>query len=255
MNLTVLAALISAVAACAAAGAALWGLRYAKGLIDAAVSDRQVDRVLALHQSLTTGEVSAARTRFSSLMYRAGEVAFEPRKCWRPTWESLIPSSLEKVGGPQSPGFLSVYPEDMVHAQGHRPIDDIRQVLWCFDRINEARKREPSLDKQLLVSLMGHTAVWWNLLCGRLDPKQGAQLYSLVQLAAWMEESGWRNDPRNQYRKIPEGDFPGLEDSVPAPVISIYSRPNGQDHGGRGRVKHVSRGANAIPLPKEAKGG
>jgi hypothetical protein len=89
---------VAAVAACAAAGAAVWGLRYARGLIDVAVKDRQVDRVLALHEGVTTGEIAAARNRFSELMYRAGEEAFGPRKCWRPDWESLVPPN-PAVGG------------------------------------------------------------------------------------------------------------------------------------------------------------
>ncbi len=224
MNLSAIAVVVSAVAACGAAGAALWGLRYAKGLIDTAVSDRQVDRVLALHQAFTTGEVGAARTRFSSLMYRAGGVAFSPRKCWRPTWESLISPSQGHTEESALSRFLGVYPEDMEHTQGYRPIDDIRQVLWCFDRINEARKRESSLDEQLLVSLMGHAAIWWRLLCGRLEAQESAQVYSLIQLAGWMEEKGWRNDPRNQHRKVPEDDFPSREDEVSPPLLKAPTR-------------------------------
>jgi hypothetical protein len=246
MNLAAVAAVVSAVAACIAATAALWGLRYAKGLIDTAVSDRQVDRVLALYESFTSGEVGAARTRFVSLMYRAGEAAFAPRTCWRPTWESLIAPDQGPTKESARARFLGVYPEDMVHAQGHRPIDDIRQVLWCFDRINEARKREASLDEGLLVSLMGHPATWWSLLCRRLETREGAHLYSLMQLAEWMEEEGWRNDPRNQHRKVPEDDFPGGEDEAPIPAISSPGHGEvhlhhvaGRDHGGHNRGHHL----------------
>jgi hypothetical protein len=218
MDVSDVAALISTVAACGAAGAALWGLRYAKGLIDNAVSDRQVDRVLALHESFTTGEIGAARIRFSSLMYRAGESAFGPRKCWRPTWESLVPPNQGTAASGNS-RFLGYYPEDMDHTQNHRPIDDVRQVLWWFDRINEARKRSSSLDDRLLVSLMGHSVVWWSLLCGRLDTKGGAHVYALVELAEWMEERNWRKDPRNENRKIPEDDFPSQESHAPPPIL------------------------------------
>jgi hypothetical protein len=218
VDVSAIAALISTIAACGAAGAALWGLRYAKGLIDSAVSDRQVDRVLALHESFTTGEIGAARIRFSSLMYHAGESAFGSRKCWRPTWESLVPPNQ----GPAKSGnerFLGHYPIDMDHTQNHRPIDDVRQVLWWFDRINEARKQSSSLDERLLVSLMGHSVVWWSLLCGRLDPKGGAHVHALLELAEWMEGRNWRKDPRNESRKSPEDDFPGQEDYVPPPIL------------------------------------
>jgi len=219
-----LATVITAAAACGGAAAALWGLRYAKGLIDTAVSDRQVDRVLALHHDWTTGEVGDARVRFSELMYRAGEEAFGPRKCWRPDWESLIPPNPAVPKDVRTARFLGYYPEDMLSGRGNRPIHDLRQVLWCFDRMNEARKRASSLDEDLLISLMGHSVVWWNLLCGRLETLAGGHVYSLMQLASWMEEMGWRKDPRNEHRKMPENDYPGGEENVPIPRISTSGK-------------------------------
>lgn len=214
MNLTVIVAIIGTVTACCAAWAALWGLRYAKQQIDTAVRDRQVDRVLALHLAFTTGEVGEARNRFGELMYRVGEEAFGPRKCWRPDWDSLIPSNPAVAEDISAVRFLGAYPSDMPHAQGSRPIHDLRKVLWCFDRINEARKREASIDEQLLVTLMGHAVTWYRLLCGRLEPREGAQLYSLVELAKWLEERDWRSDERNKHWKVPENDFSGGEEAV-----------------------------------------
>lgn len=214
MNLATVVAIIGTLTACCVAGAALWGLRYAKRQVDSAVHDRQVDRVLDLHVAFTTGEVGEARNRFGELMYRVGEEAFGPRKCWRPDWESLIPPNPAVSEGVGVARFLGAYPSDMLHAQDHRPIHDIRKVLWCFDRINEARKREASIDEQLLVTLMGHAVTWYRLLCGRLESREGAQLYSLMELAEWMEEHGWRNDPRNEHWKTPENDFPGREGAV-----------------------------------------
>jgi hypothetical protein len=108
----------------------------------------------------------------------------------------------------------------MTSGGAHRPIHDLRLVLWSYDRVNEARKREASLNDDLLVSLMGHTVIWWSLLCGRLDAKGGAHVQALMELASWMEEKGWRNDPRNAFRKIPEESFPGTEENVPLPLIS-----------------------------------
>jgi len=226
---------ITATATCGAAGAALWGLQYARGLIQVAVRDRQVDRVLALHIELTTGEAGAARARLSELMYRVGEEAFGPGKCWRPDWESLIPPSPAASETFRTRRFLGAYPTDMIGGEGHRPIYDLRQTLACFDRINEARKREASLDEDLLISLLGHGVAWWNLLCGRLEPRAGAQVYALVQLASWMEERGWRSDPRNEHRKVPENNFPSNEDDIPVLKIAMSSQALIPRYRGAGR--------------------
>jgi hypothetical protein len=220
MSISVWISTVAAIATCAAAGAAVWGLRYARGLIDVGVKDRQVDRALALHKEVTTGEIAAARNRFNELMYRAGEEAFGPRMCWRPTWESLIPPNPAVAQDLGSRRFLGAYPKDMVSGEGHRPIHDLRLVLWSYDRINEARKRETSLDEDLLVSLLGHQVVFWSLQCGRLDTKSGAHVRALIELASWMEDKGWREDLRNVYRKTPEESFPCTEDDVPLPRIS-----------------------------------
>lgn len=234
MNVSLIATITTAVAACGAAGAALWGLRYAKRQIDAAVNDHRVDRAMMLYRDFTSGEVGAARDRFSDLMFRVGEEAFGPRKCWRPDLESLIPS--HSAGNRFSPSrFLGAYPPDMIDGIDKRPIQDLRQVLWCFDRINEARKRQSSLDEQLLVPLMGHDVAWWNLLCGRLATREASHVYSLVQLASWMEEKGWRNDPRNRYRKSPEDDFPS--DEANAPTLGFLKPPEAR----RGLLAKLAR--------------
>ena len=230
MNASLWISAIAAIAASIAAGAALWGLRYARGLIETGVSDHQVDRVLDLHKELTTGEMAEARNRFNELLYRAGEEAFGPRMCWRPDWESLIPPNPAVEENVALGRFLGAYPEDMVSGLGHRPIHDLRMILWCFDRINEARKREASLDEDLLVSLLGHPVVWWSILCSRLETKSGAHVKSLMELAEWMEDKGWRNDPRNAFRKTPEESFPCREDEVPVPRVStspaVETRPS-----------------------------
>jgi hypothetical protein len=141
-----------------------------------------------------------------------------------PDWESLIPPNPAVQEDVSSARFLGAYPEDMLSGRGNRPIHDLRQVLWCFDGINEARKRDLSLDEDLLISLMGHSVVWWNLLCGRLETRAGGHVYSLTQLASWMEHMGWRNDPRNKHRKMPENDYPGGEDDVPIPRNSTLRK-------------------------------
>ena len=75
-------------------------------------SARQVDRVLSLHAEFSTGEIAAARCRFSELMWRAGETAFGLQTCWRPTWDSIYPPC---PGGGEEINrsrFLGAYPAD-----------------------------------------------------------------------------------------------------------------------------------------------
>jgi hypothetical protein len=211
MSATFLATVVATAAALGTAAAAAWGLRYAKRQVDTAAHDRRVDRVLGFHRDLTSDEVGAARNRFSELMYRVGEQAFGPGYAWRPSWASLLPiePNVHRPGRK-----LATYPSDMAGAGDGRylPLNDLRAVLWCFERIEEARHQEASLDDQLLISLIGYHAVWWNLLCQRLEASGGGHLNSLISLAAWMEEKGWRNDPRNSNRHHPEDDFHGGED-------------------------------------------
>lgn len=157
-------------------------------------SARQVDRVLTLHAEFSTGEIAAARCRFSELMWRAGETAFGLQTCWRPTWPSIYPPC--PGGGEEinESRFLGAYPADM-HARDHRPIHDLRKVLWCLGRVNVARRDEKdSLREQLIVALLGWEVIWWSLVCGRLERTQGAILQPLYHLANWVHEWNWMED-------------------------------------------------------------
>ena len=222
MDGSLVLSIITVVAACSAATTAWWGLRYAKGLLDAAVHDRRVDRVLALHSDLTTGEVGAARCRFIELMYKVGEEAFGCNQCWQPTWQSLLPPNLSIRDGTGSPRLLGIYPSDIVGSEGRRPLDDLRLILWCFERIDESCKTGTSLDEQLVVSLIGYHAAWWNLLCKRLEPTAGGYIHSLVRLAEWMEDRHWRDDPRYAHRKAIEDDFREASDDSLLPALPIF---------------------------------
>lgn len=157
-------------------------------------SARQVDRVLSLHAEFSTGEIAAARCRFSELMWRAGETAFGPHTCWRPTWGSIYPPCPGCGEEINRSRFLGTYPADM-HASDHRPIHDLRKVLWCLGRVNVARRDEKdSLREQLVVALLGWEVIWWSLVCGRLEKTQGAILQPLYHLASWVEEWNWMED-------------------------------------------------------------
>ena len=155
---------------------------------------RQVDRVLSLHAEFSTGEIAAARCRFSELMWRAGETAFGLHTCWRPTWDSIYPPCPGCGEEINRSRFLGAYPPDM-HARDHRPIHDLRKVLWCLGRVNVARRDEKeSLREQLVVALLGWEVIWWSLVCERLERTHGAILQPLDNLASWVQEWNWMED-------------------------------------------------------------
>ena len=157
-------------------------------------SARQVDRVLSLHAEFSTGEIAAARCRFSELMWRAGETAFGLHTCWRPTWDSIYPPCPGCGEEINRSRFLGAYPPDM-HARDHRPIHDLRKVLWCHGRVNVARRDEKeSLRVQLVVALLGWEVIWWSLVCERLERTHGAILQPLDNLASWVQEWNWMED-------------------------------------------------------------
>jgi hypothetical protein len=166
---------------------------------------RQVDRVLSLHAEFSTGEIAAARCRFSELMWRAGETAFGLHTCWRPTWASIYPPCPGCGEEINRSRFLGMYPEDM-HAGHHRPIHDLRKVLWCLGRVNVARRDEKdSMREQLVVALLGWEVIWWSLVCERLERTQGAILQPLYHFAGWVQEWNWMEDrefdPRRAFRE------------------------------------------------------
>jgi hypothetical protein len=88
--------------------------------------------------------------------------------------------------GVQAGEVPSLYPEDIPGAEFSRPLDDVRKVLWCLERINVARRDEDNLDKQLLVALIGWHAIWWHMLTRRMERKIGAILKPLDELTEWL---------------------------------------------------------------------
>jgi len=127
-------------------------------------------------------------------MWRAGEAAFGPNTCWRPTWESIFPPCPGGGEAVNTSRFLGAYPIDM-DATNHRPIHDLRKVLWCLGRVNVARRDEKdALNEQLIVALLGWEIIWWSLVCERLKRNQGAILQPLYNLADWVQQWNWLED-------------------------------------------------------------
>ena len=138
-------------------------------------------------------------------MWRAGETAFGLQTCWRPTWDSIYPPCPGCGEENNRSRFLGAYPADM-HASNHRPIHDLRKVLWCLGRVNVARRDEKdSLREQLVVALLGWEVIWWSLVCERLEKTQGAILQPLYHLAGWVQEWNWMEnrefDPHRAFRE------------------------------------------------------
>jgi hypothetical protein len=127
--------------------------------------DRKVDRVLALHAELTTGEVQAARVR---LILRLQGARREGR---------VEPVSLARLRTDEA---FAAYP-DPAHG---RPLRDANAVLRHFDRINAARVAG-IVEPQLLHELIGVHALWWDRAISR---DEGEMLRrGLAELADWVE--------------------------------------------------------------------
>ncbi|MBK5222012.1 MAG: hypothetical protein JJE52_03870 [Acidimicrobiia bacterium] len=127
-----------------------------------------MQRVIDLHRDLTSGEVGAARSRFTALMWKAGEKAEGENLCHRFTWSEIRSPVLTDKHVVER-GVLGTYDRlpgipDGEHAE---PMRDLYSVLWCFERI-EAGRLGHALDSEMLGQLVAHHAVWWNELTGNL---------------------------------------------------------------------------------------
>lgn len=110
--------------------------------------DRRVDRVLALHQELVTGEVQAARVALVRHLRR------------RPD-RRAISVSLERLDKDPE---LSRYAEDSEHPSGDRsrtPGLDARLLLRFFERADAIRTSGAAY-LPLYAELIGGHALWWS---------------------------------------------------------------------------------------------
>jgi len=146
---------------------------------------RRVDRVIQMHQSLTGGEVGAARDRFTSFMWRVGDSGESATQGpYRPTIDSLIAPAVAAPPPDGEQGRLAYYPDDLTDSGGIAPLQDLYKVLWCFERIEAARSHN-TLDRDLLVNLIGFHAAWWDHLLGRISDTDSHHRRALRDLAAY----------------------------------------------------------------------
>jgi hypothetical protein len=147
----------------------------------------RVQRVIDLHRDLTTGEVGAARDRFTALMWRHGEGLTGVNQCHAPTWFEILPNVLE--AGDR--GLLGRYPrgEEIPGAEGSEPLRDLYAVLWCFERI-EAGRSGGALDPEMLQRLIAPHTIWWDVMTRNMAVTDTWHLKDLRALAESLRVPG-----------------------------------------------------------------
>jgi hypothetical protein len=177
VDLTLITALVGVLVTAAAVGVALWQLR-------AGLAATRVQRVIDLHRDLTTGEVGAARDRFTTLMWKHGNaVARDRATCHAPMWDEVHPGTGEAG---DAGGQLGHYDERVISAEHAEPMRDLYTVLWCFERV-ETGRAGGALDDEMLRDLIGHHAVWWARMLHRLTSDNTVHIGALRSLAAAVE--------------------------------------------------------------------
>lgn len=187
--------LLAAIIGSASIIVAVWQLR-------SGISAAKVQRVIDLHHDLTTGEVGAARDRFTSLMWKVGEAAEGRNRCHRFTWAE-VQSAVRYPDGSIECGELGSYERfpEISDARDAEPMRDLYSVLWCFERI-EAGRAGRALDTAMLESTIASHAVWWDELTTNLEPdpkRTTIHLSSLRRLAAALSTEDLRSWARYDF--------------------------------------------------------
>jgi hypothetical protein len=164
-----------------AAVAAFCGVRWQLRRMKAAAA---VERTIELHRNLTTGEVGAARDRFTELMWRIGQ-ARRPGSCHQPTFDELMGKRFADLSDEQVD--LTAYPEDLPGADSS-PLRDLYKVLWCFERIWAAHDAS-LLDGTLSDRLLAKHAIWWDQLVIGVHDADTQHRQALRDLAHALEGS------------------------------------------------------------------
>lgn len=200
---------------------ALWQLRRHQ-------KSQRVDRAITLHRDITSGEVGAARERFTTAMWWAGRDT--AGRCEQPTWESLDDT-------PPTPGPSHRYDPAITADASERPLRDLYRVLYCFERIDTTLKGG-AVDQRLAWQLLAHHAVWWDALTANISDGSGKELgtrhiRSLRELASWARRGRHRHlfSPSRQELKELEAwlaeDFaepgPGFQPKVRTPLSRLSS--------------------------------
>lgn len=168
-------ALIAVAGWLAAAALAWWQLATSHKAV-------RVQRTIAFHEVLTTGEVGAARDRLATLMWYLGERS-QPGRCLRPTFAQLLGTEYSR--GTEAPdGFdLDVYPSEVVPDSTTKPLQDLYRLLWAFERV-DADERHGLIEQALVKEMLDHHIVWWDTLASEISNTDTRHRVSLARLAA-----------------------------------------------------------------------
>lgn len=162
-----------------------------------------VERTIAFHRDITTGEVGDARDRFTEYMWQVGSDAGESNQCYQPSWAELLNSKYSDNEGL----VLSRYPDSWELAPDLNPLTDLYRVMWCFERISVA-DRNGLLDRKLTAKMLQSHAVWWDTLCENIPNKAMIHREGLSELASSLSGRAlpnrnilqWARDDFSQHR-------------------------------------------------------
>jgi hypothetical protein len=128
--------------------------------------DRRVDRVLALHQELMTGDIWQARYRLVRHLRKLGKDG-----------KSRPVSRQELINDPT----VSRYPPE----ESASPLIDADLLVRFFERADAARRTD-ALHLPLFAELIGRHALWWDTAI--LDNPGWATRIHLAEMAAWCHQ-------------------------------------------------------------------
>lgn len=155
--------------------------------------DRRVDRVLALHQELTSGETGAARVRLVQHLKEHGKNS----RVLQVTTAQLRDRASK----------LSRYKDSSVN---ETPGDDVGLLLRFFERAWLAQATG-SLEDSMSASLIGAHAGWWDRA---IRPSSSHSRAALAALSAWANTFAEDHASESQFinwGKTRQRDFPRVD--------------------------------------------
>lgn len=162
-------------------GGVLVALIFAWWQLSESRKANRIQRTIAFHEALTTGEVGAARDRLATLMWAVGE-SLEPGACYRPTFAELLGENYSRGTRGVGRTLLDTYPPNIAEASATTPLQDLYRLLWTFERI-DAAAQNGLVEKKLVSELLDHHVVWWDALADNITDDDTRHRRSLRRLA------------------------------------------------------------------------
>jgi arsenate reductase len=120
--------------------------------------DRRVDRVLALHNELTIGDVNEGRSRLARHLRTHGPGEERPTRASKAQLESdpVLSHYGRRPRVARLPTGLRIR-----HFEGPAPATDLARILRTFERARSVQMANSAFDP-LMADLLGRHAVWWD---------------------------------------------------------------------------------------------